>query len=115
MTVKENKLLASFLDWPLVEGNSYGTPFYQPYLSTGAGIQETHVFQPDNLRFHESWDWLVPVIKKILEVTFDDEGNETQDSDNYYEIVDNFPELNKTYKAVVAFIIEYNKSLKPSK
>ena len=111
MKTKENNILmADFLEWKKHETFNYLTPFFQDYLSIGDGICQTPIFRDDDLRFHESWDWLVPVLQKILEVTFNDEGDETAHSDHYYEIIDKFPDIEETHEAAVEFIVKYNNS-----
>jgi hypothetical protein len=65
MTTEEsNKLIAEFMGWEKVSKN-YRTPFTQSYLTVMNGIGETTIFGPTELRFHKSWDWLMPVVEKI--------------------------------------------------
>lgn len=57
----------------------------------------------EECQFHNSWDWLIPVIQKCYKL--DDDINEYYDS-----IVDNLCILNieATWKSVVEFIKYYN-------
>ena len=67
--------------------------FEDRYSVTSIAIEE-------NLQYHTSWDWLMPVVEKILDISFQDEG----DAENFYSIRDCIPDINHTYKAVVEFI-----------
>ena len=55
-------------------------------------------------KYDTSWDWLMPVVEKILDLSFQDDG----DAEDFYNIRDCMPDLNHTYKAVVEFIKTYN-------
>jgi len=69
--MKENKLIAMFMgDIKLVDDNE--------------------------LQYHTSWDWLIPVVQKIAE-------------DFNVVIYDN-DEIEKVHKRVVEFIKKYNKN-----
>ena len=57
------------------------------------------------LQYHKEWNWLMPVVEKILDISFQDEG----DAEDFYSIRDCMPDINHTYKAVVEFIKQYNK------
>jgi len=50
------------------------------------------------INYHKSWDWLMPVVQKIYSI-----------DDN----IDFFKDINleTTYKAVIEFIEEYNKTI----
>ena len=58
--------------------------------------------------YHTSWDWLMPVLSKILDITFSDDEKETSDSEYFYNIRDCVPDINHTYKAIIEFIKTYN-------
>ena len=58
------------------------------------------VHRLSELKYHTSWDWLMPVVEKILDLSFQDDG----DADDFYNVRDCMPDLNHTYKAVVEFI-----------
>jgi len=68
------------------------------------------MFYHEEFNFHSSWDWLMPVLQKILDITFSDEGNETYDSEEFYAIRDCIPDIDQTYKAVLDFIKRYNEN-----
>lgn len=84
--MEENKLIAEFMGYE-VEHNKCYSPKYND--GTIAPMQ-----------FHTSWDWLMPVVEKILDLSFQDDG----DADDFYNVRDCMPDLNYTYKAVVEFI-----------
>ena len=54
--------------------------------------------------YSKSWDWLMPVVQKIMDVSFF--NGEPED---FYVVRDCIPEISDTYKAVVEFIKLYNK------
>ena len=60
----------------------------------------------DELQYHTSWDWLMPVVKKI-----DDLFGENDDVDYWINRVHNAVllfDIDNTYDAVVEFINQYN-------
>lgn len=57
--MSNNKLIAEFMG--LGDGDKYFSPTLEDAESVGLG---THVY-PDEMRYHASWDWLMPVLKKI--------------------------------------------------
>mgnify|MGYP003650922053 CR=1 FL=1 len=81
--MQDNKLIAEFM------GVSVNIPQYIP-------------------NYHTSWDWLMPVLSKILDITFSDDEKETSDSEYFYNIRDCVPDINHTYKAIIEFIKTYN-------
>ena len=91
-TIENNKLIAEFMGiWPNNEGVYH--------------ISKHKAYHVENLSYHKSWDWLMPVVQKILDISFQDQG----DAEDFYSIRDCMPDINHTYKAVVEFIKEYNK------
>jgi hypothetical protein len=62
-----------------------------------------------HLKYHSSWDWLMPVVRKIVEYSV----NESEDafmSDVYTSILDTIPlaSIEDGYKVVIEFIEWYN-------
>lgn len=102
---KTNKLIAEFMKLPVgIYPSSDGKGYWEtPIGDISRNTQEL-------LLYNSSWDWLMPVLSKILELTHDDKGNETYDSDEYYEILNLIPDIKKTYNGIVKFIEEYNKN-----
>lgn len=50
---------------PLVLGGSTEYEMYGVLDCIEDGENEKHYFIDDEMRFHESWDWLMPVVEKI--------------------------------------------------
>jgi len=55
----------------------------------------------DDLEYHYSWDWLIPVIKKIATIEPDNIGKMQQFNPYTYDI-------DRIYKGVVEYIKSYN-------
>jgi hypothetical protein len=104
--MKDNQLIAEFMELPLVpcniatEDGDVTEGYWHPKVSMPCTI--------DGLRYKYSWDWLMPVVHKCrLESRC-----EYDEDDNWNEIHWSLEECNldKTYKAVVQFINEFNKN-----
>ena len=101
-TTDNNKLIAEFMDKDVA-------------LLKSVGIEK---YTSDELKYHKSWDWLMPVVDKIDEVSNDNtlfkiEYNRAfiEDTENYHILIDVMAKSRReaTYKAVVEFINQYNK------
>ena len=96
-TQENNKMIAEFMGLEHC---------YRPY---GDGFMEVKkeglCIELEDLQYHESWDWLMPVVEKILNKSDDDELIE-----RFYEIQNVIPNREATYQAVVEFINEYNQN-----
>ena len=92
--MKDNKLIAEFMGHKLgLDGDGMGEPqcrIFEKGLGTKR-IEDT---------YSESWDWLMPVLSKILDLSFQDDG----DAEDFYSIRDCVPDINHTHKAVVEFL-----------
>jgi len=118
--MKDNKLIAEFM-------GAVGTPKYNPtewdvYITGGLDVDSDdenaqHFYTPDEMKYHTSWDWLMPVVEKIECTKTDDEDN----SDSFFNVMIEVFECNingrdicicengntkleATYRAVVEFI-----------
>ena len=121
-TQENNKLIAEFMGAkPLVLGGSTEYEMYGVLDCIEDGENEKHYFIDDEMRFHESWDWLMSVVKKINSST--DEWGNTNDfmigngyvwvdphigdriffSGNTLEALEE-PMISKVYRGVLAFI-----------
>ena len=65
-TIEKNRLIAEFMGAKLrqMSGNSShskGYWFDEPFK----GVHRSATYPPSQLFFHESWDWLMPVVEKI--------------------------------------------------
>tara|TARA_R100000278_G_scaffold120796_1_gene103580 strand:+ start:410 stop:700 length:291 start_codon:yes stop_codon:yes gene_type:complete len=95
MNTQENKLIAEFMGYELI-GNTY---------SKNNGMD--WFIEP---QYHESWDWLMPVIQKCLI----GEAEHSEDVSNIaikniYEGICN-QDISLAYESVVEFINKYNKN-----
>ena len=88
-TQENNKLIAEFMGITPNEEGVY-------HISKHQGYSEC------NLSYHKDWNWLMPVVEKILNKSDDDELIE-----RFYEIQNVIPNREATYQAVVEFINFY--------
>jgi len=96
--VKENKLIADFM------GVQYKSD--EDYFKELAEMREDGIFyeqgyMESQLNYHESWDWLIPVVQKIEQV------NEGVPSELWNLSLYSYQE--EVYDAVVEFIKQHNK------
>ena len=99
--MNNNKLIAEFMGVkPLVLGGSIEYEMYGVLDCIEDGVNEKHYFIDDEMRFHESWDWLIPVVNKI---EIENEGVPLQLLDCSL-----YSEIDEVYQAVVEFIKTYN-------
>jgi len=95
--MKENKLIADFMGVQYKSDEDYIKTLEEMRLH---GIGYEQGYMESQLNYHESWDWLIPVVDKC----FQEEGK-------HYVINDALLTINidEVYEAVVKFIKEYNK------
>jgi len=107
-TNENNKLIAKFMELPTEIMGAKEVVY---------GMNHDDWYTADNLNYHLSWDWLMPVIEKI-------ENNERYDVnivqygtmilDNQKEIISNIADISfdtkieHTYDTIVKFIKYYN-------
>jgi hypothetical protein len=65
-------------------------------------------FEADDLQYHTSWDWLMPVVQKIGDEYLNTPFDETYS--HLTEQYENIWTLEDTYNAVVEFIKENNQN-----
>ncbi len=95
MTMEDNKLIAEFMGFYRTE---------KGYIMGGFGDGTFGL--AEELHFHTSWDWLMPVVEKIDNMFGDD--NQVDDAINrVHNAVLSF-DIDNTYQAVVEFINQYN-------
>ena len=88
--MNDNKLIAEFIGHePIVKGNDV---YYE--------LNHIRLTSADDLRYHTSWDWLMPVVQKCFE--------SAENEDDFFAISGNLPYMDSTYKSVVEFIKQYN-------
>lgn len=105
--VKNNILIATFLGWRKYEGFSFYTNHYQSYMSIGAGIQQTSIIHQEDLKFHKSFDWLIPVVKEIWSKDEYPIFVANTDGQFYEGGVILSTDINDLYKRVIEFVKWY--------
>lgn len=110
-TLENNKLIAEFM----------GYKFYEHFPLKRNGWQRREqkdtaiylAYSDDELKYHESWDWLMPVVEKLedmgCEIT-QTNGECTISGDEYYEETYGNNRRHATFDAVVEFIKWYNEN-----
>ena len=102
--MKDNKLIAEFMGAkPLVLGGSTEYEMYGVLDCIEDGVDEKHYYIDDEMRFHESWDWLMPVVESCFERL--DARDTSADEIKRQLLVCN---MSGVYDAVVEFINQYN-------
>jgi hypothetical protein len=96
MTTENNKLIAEFMGYEIL---------YRPYYNGFIEISDTELCDVDDLEYHTSWDWLMPVIEKIQDKHLE---NPKLDYDYIDEIRLAVPNIQEAYYLVLEFINEYN-------
>jgi len=92
-TEDNNKLIAEFMGYPNI-----------------ANDEDKRDYLEDCIKYHKSWDWLMPVIQKCLI----GEAEHSEDVSNLaikniYEGICN-QDISLAYESVVEFINQYNKN-----
>ena len=132
-TIEGNKLIAEFMgaecetdDFDRVtnEYDLFGAGLL-PDIS-GFDPDAKHFYTPDQMKFHESWDWLMPVVEKIEDIQDGNEGDSIRG--HIYEVTikqgnivtiqgdgcsiwaDASPKILSVWIAVVEFIKWYNQN-----
>ena len=116
--MNDNKLIAEFMGAEYDKGTMYGSTAGDYIFSDGS------IYLGHELKYHTSWDWLMPVVEKIegeLEeefrvVTLEHECSihqKTEDQklqDAFQCVAQKFgtSKIEATYNAVVEFIKAYN-------
>ncbi len=105
--MKDNKLISEFM----------GASFNDEGMTTICGKFGLERVSALNLRYHDSWDWLMPAVEKI-EGLRDTNGNayrftidmcNAQIEGTHIEVIGGSCKLDTTYKAVVGFINQLNR------
>lgn len=108
-TTEKNKLFAEFMELRKKK-MAKGMPEYQYYHKFG----EDGFYMWENeyaLKFHYSWNWLMPVVSKIRSIVQDSSMYETEGfQDLINEMAEGCADVNvlQTYNAALKFIKWYN-------
>jgi hypothetical protein len=97
-----NSLIADFMGLRHVSDDKYIKNLKEMKSN---GIYFEQGYMTSDLKYDTDWNWLMPVIKKILDISL-----ELDSMEMYYEIIDSVPVMEHTYQAVVDFIKWYNES-----
>lgn len=105
-TIENNKLIAEFMGLETTLTHKGIKQYYQREYNSGMWYEE------HELRYHLSWDWLMPVGQKCYKID-DEEGFDNMDW-VYMRLVDAVStlNLNSIYQAVVEFIKYHNEEKK---
>ncbi len=96
--MKENKLIAEFMGYDISTIASSGVEVVE---------FESKDTKVENLKYHTSWDWLMPVIREVIIRYQVDEGIEIDYDELQHRVMDN--DIERAYEEVVEFIKEHNK------
>ena len=105
-TFENNKLISVFMGfetYPDIVDDRTRAYDVGDYIKADNSNNENdeNIFHPDDMQFHKSWDWLMPVIDKCYQEHMSKhiaDAVMTCDKD-------------KAFQAVVEFINEYNKAI----
>tara|TARA_R110001592_G_scaffold15116_5_gene66449 strand:- start:222 stop:527 length:306 start_codon:yes stop_codon:yes gene_type:complete len=97
--MEDNKLIAEFMGMEN-ERHSDGRYLFTTDIDELKGA-DTRFWE--ELYFHVSWDWLMPVVQKIEDYLADNVGKV-----GYFDECLNSNDLEVRYQAVVEFIKQYN-------
>jgi len=113
--MKDNILIAKFMGWTWSKEGNGKTYLMNPRLKPEEIIYST---RPEQLLFHKSWDWLMPVVEKIWSIIGNRESIFYFQFYNFSELISaSHDNIGKDHKydcwlAVVKFIKWYNKQKK---
>ena len=106
---KDNKLIAEFMGVnPTILGDEITYEMYGAIDCIEDGVDEQHFFLEEQLLFHTSWDWLMPVVKKCFDTQHIEEGQ------HYFinwVVQEKTFDIDVVYAQIVEFIKDYNKGV----
>lgn len=112
MEKDNNELIAEFMGgkWETISWGGVPTPaFHFPDWHITDWPTTIHA---ETFQYHTSWDWLMPVVKKIGDLYPFDFGSRHEIT--RLHSLSLFASIEKVYAAVVEFIRWYNESNKPT-
>lgn len=109
---ENNQLIAEFMGLELEE-TLKGLMVYarkEQKDSTKENNIQTEFYEPKELLYHFSWDWLMPVVSYIVSDFEFNEQHELSDNEHRENIMDIIPfgRIEDTYDAVAQFIKWFN-------
>jgi len=103
--MEENKLIAEFMGGQYVDEHLIEFENFYSIKDIGDEFEYTNCFDSDNeLKYHSSWDWLMPVVKKCMRT-----GDNTDYWDYIFDAL-SLLSINAVYEEVVEFIKRTKKS-----
>ena len=83
--VEGNRLIAEFMGYTIPQYRPYyNYPSEYPYRLQPYKKVHPHIrLMPDQLKYHSSWDWLMPVLEKISRITLEWENSDDR-TETYY-------------------------------
>ena len=123
-TIEDNKLIAEFMGFEINSGFNYKLVKVKNFLAVG---EDGRYSKEEDLKFNSSWDWLMPVVEKIKNISINNKfysffisiastGSVIiaktklgHPNSNYNNCECEYDLITNTYKAVVEFIKWYNK------
>ena len=101
--MEENKLIAEFMDFPtqtdVIDDRTLAYYIGDVINANNENNEnDNNVFHPDDMQFHKSWDWLMPVVKKVISKDYEFRVFEELKLQLWRVDID------AVYKAVVEFI-----------
>lgn len=99
--LESNKLIAEFMDVPTLQFGS-GYKYSYPKFGDNTLAYPLNLFYMEEIEYHISWDWLMPVVEKIAET-----GIRLGILEGLQQSLIT-ANIEATYKAVVEFIEWYN-------
>ena len=105
-TVTGNKLIAKFLGLYVTEFNGI-YHFVCKEEQKNKDLNQAWLFRLEEAKYHESWDWLMPVCKKINDLQ-PVEG-QFKEMEEWWDLIDNSVTQNYDIKDVFPFVVEFIK------
>ena len=111
--MESNKLIAEFMDGIISEdGWRVTLPMSDDDIRTYKEMNIPPIYYTNlkpiryigELEYHTSWDWLMPVVNKCIDIYHIEQKND----DLNFPFYDCMGDIDRTYKVVVEFIKEYN-------
>jgi hypothetical protein len=94
-----NRMIAEFMSVDTNPNGTFELPQFCILLTNGYFQTE---FTEEQLKYHESWDWLMPVVENIDHLEYESERLDAIDNAIKTRVIGD------VYKAVVEFIEWYN-------
>jgi hypothetical protein len=112
-TKEKNELIAKFMGYKTIADGRYEMyigPFTKGTYKYGYNL---YLYLDGNsMDFHVSWNWLMPVVRGLVEMAIHEDGWEAFESEYYTSLLDTVPSavIEDVFKVVVEFIEWINKN-----